>query len=214
MKQKYVKELHKEMEEDFNLNSRVDKYEKEIESRYSEIYCERMNEKRKVKWAIMTPTLCLLSCVVGVGATFGILNASGKIIDQNVSANTEDYLLKYNDFLSDKNYEKVAKIPESSYFIGNNTNMYVYSALKSDGTLDYICQIYTKKSLNKVTIRLTNPQEQVKNICKEKSENNIIEIINDDNFTVDESLLFASVIFDENSEYNIDLEIHLYSILK
>jgi len=183
---KYVKEVRKRMEDEFQMNSRLDEY-------LVKVGAVKSKPKSNLGLKLAIPLVGVLTCCVGVLTTYGIMN--GKTAEDLQEQESDYSVIAYNYFIENK-FDKFNKNPGSSYSLSPNSDLYVYSAKRGE-ELVFVSQIFTKTdSKEKIELHYVNGMDEIRILNKKDSDTSSIEIINDNGFVLDDVIINVHVYLD------------------
>lgn len=184
---KYVKEVRKRMEDEFQMNSRLDEY-------LVKVGAVKSKPKSNLGLKLAIPLVGVLTCCVGVLTTYGIMN--GKTAE-DLQGQENEYSNIAKKYFIEKEFDKFKIIPGSSYVISKSSNLYVYAAEKNN-EIYFISQIVTNKTIKeKVDLHYVNGMDEKRILSKNDSDTSSIEIINDNGFILDDVVINVHVYLDD-----------------
>ena len=187
IRKKYIREARQKMEEEYQMNSRLDEYLVKVGA----VKFRKPKSNLGLKLAI--PLVGVLTCCVGVLTTYGIMKNKNNNYEQG---NSEYSNLAYNYF-TEKEFDKFKTIPGSSYVLSKNSNLYVYAAEKNN-EIYYISQIVTNKTVKeRIDLHYVNGMDEKRILSKNDSDISSIEIINDNDFMLDDIVINVHVYLDD-----------------
>lgn len=197
----YVKKVEERMKNQFPMSSRLDEY-------LEKVGAVKSKPKSNLGLKLAIPLVGVLTCCVGVLTTYEIMK--GKISNKFGSDDSE-YLNLVVKYFTSNGFDKFSSNPSSSYTLSPNSNLYIYAAEKNE-EIFYISQIFTsKKTKESVKLSIKNDSDSMKELNKLADESSYIEVINDDEFFLDNTVVYADVYL--NDEYSSSLTVNLINNL-
>lgn len=197
----YVKKVEERMKNQFPMSSRLDEY-------LEKVGAVKSKPKSNLGLKLAIPLVGVLTCCAGVLTTYEIMK--GKIKEDWEKQQNEYSDFAYQYFVQN-GFDSFKVTPGSSYSLSSNSNLYIYAAEKNE-EIFYISQIFTsKKTKESVKLSIKNDSDSMKELNKLADESSYIEVINDDEFFLDNTVVYADVYL--NDEYSSSLTVNLINNL-
>ena len=180
-----MEKLNKQIREMYNMADRREY----VKSKIDFVKTEDKRTFKKPQFILKAATGFLIGSVLSTTLTIAIFN---KNKDYVINTFVSECVKEANEYLSN-NYAIYNKYPLSSLYLNDKCMVNIYKGINYDKEIKkeyYICQIYNLCEIeNKISIVITNSQNSQREIIKDKNTNQLIDVINTDDFTIVDNYL-------------------------
>lgn len=199
---KYIKEVRQRMEDEFQMNTRLQEYLVKVGA------VKSTPKPSNLGFKIAIPLVGILTCCVGVLTTYGIMK--GKVADDLVQQKSHNVEIAL-EYFTQKGFDEFSKTPGSSYSVSPNSDLHIYTAKKNDEVF-FVSQIFTKNdSKETIDLHYINGMDEMRVLSKKDSDVSSIEIINDNDFVLDDVVIDVQVYL--NDVFSSSLVVNLINNL-
>ena len=180
-----MEKLNKQIREMYNMDDRREY----VKSKIDFVKTEDKRTFKKPQFILKVATGFLIGSVLSTTLTIVIVN---KNKDYVINTSVSECVKEANEYLSN-NYAIYNKYPLSSLYLNDKCMVNIYKGINYDKEIKkeyYVCQIYNLCEIeNKISIVITNSQNSQRKIIKDKNTNQLIDVINTDDFTIVDNYL-------------------------
>lgn len=180
-----MKKLNKQIREMYNMDDRREY----VKSKIDFVKTEDKTASKKPQFILKAATGFLIGSVLSTTLTIVIVNKNKDYTMNNYLSN---YQKEANEYLCN-NYDVYNKYPLSSLYLNDKCMVNIYKGINYDKEIKkeyYICQIYNLCEIeNKISVVITNSLNCQREIIKDKNTNQLIDVINADDFTIVDNYL-------------------------
>ena len=188
-----MKKLNKQMREMYNMDDRREY----VKSKIDFVKTEDKRASKKPQFILKAATGFLIGSVLSTTLTIVIVN---KNKDYTMNNRLSNYQKEANEYLCN-NYDVYNKYPLSSLYLNDKCIVNIYKGINYDKEIKkeyYICQIYNLCEIeNKISIVITNSQNSQREIIKDKNNNQLIDVINTDDFAIVDNYLKIATYYND-----------------
>lgn len=175
-----MRKLNKQIRKMYNMEDRREY----VKSKINFVKAEDKRSTKKPHF-ILKATVCFtIGAILSSVMTIAFVN---KNKDYTMNNHLSNYQKEANEYLCN-NYDVYNKYPLSSFYLNEKCIVNIYKGINYDKEITkeyYICQIYNLCEIeNKISIVITNSQNSQREIVKDKNKNQLIEVINVNNFNI------------------------------
>lgn len=188
-----MRKLNKQIREMYNMEDRREY----VKSKINFVKAEDKRSTKKPHFILKAAVCFTIGAILSSVMTIAFVN---KNKDYTMNNHLSNYQKEANEYLCN-NYDVYNKYPLSSFYLNEKCIVNIYKGINYDKEITkeyYICQIYNLCEIeNKISIVITNSQNSQREIVKDKNKNQLIEVINVNNFNIVDNYLKIATYYND-----------------